>query len=33
MKKSGFYKLVGSENFCADIHDAIERAEEVSGNK
>lgn len=26
MKKSGFYKAVGSENFCADIHEAIERA-------
>ena len=29
MKKSGFYKLVGSENFCADIHDAIERAKSI----
>lgn len=26
MKKSGFYKTVGSENFCSDIHAAIERA-------
>ena len=28
MKKSGLYKAVGSENFCADIHQAIERANE-----
>ncbi len=30
MKKSGFYKLVGSENFCADIHEAIDRANELA---
>lgn len=30
MKKSGFYTAVGSENFCSDIHKAIERAVEVS---
>ncbi|MBQ6600355.1 MAG: STAS domain-containing protein [Clostridia bacterium] len=29
MKKSGFYKLVGSENFCSDIHAAIDRANEI----
>lgn len=28
MKKSGLYKAVGNENFCADIHQAIERANE-----
>ncbi len=28
MKKSGFYKTVGSQNFCSDIHAAIERANE-----
>lgn len=30
MKKSGFYKSVGAENFCAHIKDALKRAEEVS---
>ncbi len=30
MKKSGFYKLVGSENFCGDIHEAIDRANEIA---
>ena len=29
MKKSGFYTAVGSENFCSDIHKAIERAQEL----
>ncbi len=29
MKKSGFYTAVGAENFCTDIHSAIERAEEI----
>ncbi len=33
MKKSGFYKLVGSDNFCAHIHEAIERAEKVSADR
>lgn len=33
MKKSGFYTAVGSENFCRDIHGAIERAKEVADNK
>ena len=30
MKKSGFYTAVGSENFCRDIHTAIERAKEAA---
>ena len=30
MKKSGFYKSVGAENFCAHIKDALKRAEEIS---
>ncbi len=29
MKKSGLYKTVGAENFCADINEAIERAEKT----
>ncbi len=29
MQKAGFYDIVGSENFCAHIDDAIKRAEEV----
>ncbi len=29
MKKSGLYKTVGAENFCADIHEAIERAKSL----
>ncbi len=29
MKKSGFYTAVGSENFCADIHESIERAKSL----
>lgn len=29
MKKSGFYTAVGSENFCTDIHKAIDRAKEI----
>lgn len=29
MKKSGFEKLVGSENFCAHIDDAIRRAQDL----
>lgn len=31
MKKSGFYTAVGSENFCADIHEALERAKNIPG--
>ena len=30
MKKAGFYTAVGSENFCADIHSAIERAKKIA---
>lgn len=30
MKKSGFYTAVGAENFCADIHSAIERAKNIA---
>lgn len=33
MKKSGFYKTVGSENFCDDIHDSIDRAMECFEEK
>jgi len=29
MKKAGFDKLVGEENFCAHIDDALKRAEEI----
>ena len=29
MKKSGFYKSVGAENFCSHIKDALKRAEEL----
>ncbi len=29
MQKAGFYDIVGSENFCAHIDDALKRAEEV----
>ena len=29
MKKSGFYKKVGAENFCAHIDDALRRAEKI----
>lgn len=29
MKKSGLYKTVGAENFCADINEAIEHAKEI----
>ncbi len=29
MKKSGLYTKVGAENFCRDIHSAIERAEKI----
>lgn len=29
MKKSGFYTAVGSENFCSNINDALERAKEL----
>lgn len=31
MKKSGFYTAVGSENFCRDIHEAVDRAKEIVG--
>ncbi len=30
MKKSGFYTAVGGDNFCADIHSAIERAKNIA---
>lgn len=30
MKKSGFYKNVGAENFCAHIDDALRRAEKIN---
>ena len=30
MKKSGFYKKVGAENFCAHIDDALRRAEKIN---
>jgi SulP family sulfate permease len=29
MKKSGFYKLVGKENFCPNIDAALERAKNI----
>ena len=29
MKKSGFYTAVGSENFCSNINEALERAKEL----
>ena len=29
MKKAGFDKLIGEENFCAHIDDALKRAEEL----
>lgn len=32
MKKSGFYELVGEENFFANIDDALERAKELSAD-
>jgi SulP family sulfate permease len=29
MKKSGFVELVGEENFCSNISDALKHAEEL----
>ena len=33
LRKSGIVKLVGNENICADIHLAIERAQEIGVEK
>ena len=33
LRKSGIVKLVGNENICADIHLALERAQEIGLDK
>ena len=32
MQKSGFYKMVGEENFCAHIDDALEKSANLKTN-